>query len=176
MSTTKPSPETLPIAPAKPRPAASSLMRFSNPLPECPSRLPDGTILDYSAVDETWTDVTGFKSKGELEESIFKNHQMMKTPQVTPGHLLKHVTRVQSLAALVPVKEESAEPVKVVKFDKPEDEPAKDDKPAKGDGKLEMKKWMYKKDPTAMGERLTHWSVKRSGDARPKSSWHAKAK
>ena len=49
------------------RPSASSLMGYANALPEFPSRLPDGTILDYSAVDETWKDVDFPERKTELE-------------------------------------------------------------------------------------------------------------
>lgn len=171
---TKPSPETVKIAPVKSQATASSLMGFSNPLPACPTRLPDGTILDYSAVDETWTDVVGFKSQGELEESIFKNHQATKQPQVTPGHLLKHVTRVQSLAALVPSKEEAVEPVEVVKFDKPGAEESKG---------MSMKKWTYKKDPTE--ERMAHWRSGSAKGAKPEaecdmgermSHWRSKSK
>lgn len=161
MSTTKPSPETIQIARPKPQATASSLMGFSNPLPECPSTLPDGTILDYSAVDETWKDVVGFKSPGDLEESIFKNHQATKLPPVNPVHLLKHITRVQSLAALVPSKSEEVDPVEVVKFDKPQSEAVKG-------GKGGMKKWMYKKDPT--DERMPYWRSGSAKGTKPKAS------
>ena len=112
-------PESIQIPTAKQKAGATGLLGFSNTLPECPSRLPDGTILDYSAVDETWKDVdfperentvqTAGEARAALEESFFKSFQESSHSQATPAHLLKHITRVQGLAALVPSKAEAVE-------------------------------------------------------------------
>lgn len=143
---TKILPENIEIPTVSEKAGATGLLGFSSGLPSCPSRLPDGTILDYSAVDETWNDVdfperepkpkTIQEERAAIEAGIFTEFQESKRSQVTPAHLLKHITRVQSLAALVPAKTEAVaaktglsawrsgkgkeESVEVVKFDKPE--------------------------------------------------------
>jgi len=131
MSTKKLLPENIQIPTPAHLASATGLMGFSNTLPECPSRLPDGTILDYSAVDETWKDVdfperevktetkpqTMEESRASLEASFFQSFQESKLSHVTPAHILKHMTRVQGLAALVPTQDEAVE---VTKFVKPE--------------------------------------------------------
>lgn len=158
MSTEKLSPENIQI-PTTQKATASSLMGFSSDLKEFPSRLPDGTILDYSAVDETWKDVdfpertikteevaSPVDTRKALEESFFRDFKESKLSHVNPPHLVKHITRVQAMTALVPVKTEA---IAVVRFDKTADGAV-----AQGNKRtLEMKKWLYKKDPTEMGER-----------------------
>lgn len=135
MSTTKKLlPENIQIPTPMHRASATGLMGFANTLPECPSRLPDGTILDYSAVDETWTDVdfperevkpqTVAESRKALEESFFRDYRESNQSQATPAHLLKHMTRVQAMGAMTAPKAKT-EPVVVTKFAKVEGVPLK---------------------------------------------------
>lgn len=128
MKTKKLLPENIQIPTPLHRASATGLMGYSDSLPACPTRLPDGTILDYSAVDETWKDVdfperepkvqTVAESRQALEESFFRDFRESNRSQQTPNHLLKHMTRVQAMAALSPSKDET---VTVVKFPKVED-------------------------------------------------------
>jgi hypothetical protein len=117
MKTKKLLPENMQIHTPAHRASATGLMGFASTLPECPSRLPDGTILDYSAVDETWKDVdfperepkaqTVAESRQALEESFFRDYRESNRSQQTPNHLLKHMTRVQAMAAMTPSKDET---------------------------------------------------------------------
>jgi len=134
MSTKKLLPENIQIPTPAHLASATGLMGFSNTLPECPSRLPDGTILDYSAVDETWKDVdfperevktetkpqTMEESRASLEASFFQSFQESKLSHVTPAHILKHMTRVQGLAALVPTQDEAVEAELAERGDSPD--------------------------------------------------------
>lgn len=153
MKTKKLLPENIQIPTPAHRASATGLMGFSDPLPECPSRLPDGTILDYSAVDETWKDVdfpereikteSVQESRNALEESFFRDFREFNQSHSNPAHLVKHMTRVQGLAAMTPSKDET---VKVVKFPKVESAPV-------------LQKWQSKEQQAIQAEELFAESV-----------------